>query len=68
MYLLADIGVPINTSWYAWLNDPRLVSIPLKKPVEYKMLWDSEAFHPEQALAMAKQLNTFTSPSSGNYL
>lgn len=63
MYLLADIGVTINTSWYAWLNDPRLISIPLRKTVAYKMFWDSEAFHPEQALKMAKQLNTFANPS-----
>jgi len=27
MYLQADIGVMINTSWYAWLNDPRLISV-----------------------------------------
>jgi len=64
MYLLADIGVTINTGWYAWLNDPRLNFLPLKKTVEYKILWDPETFHPEQALTMAKQLNTFTNPSA----
>jgi len=57
MYLQADIGVTINTSWYAWLKDPRLVSAPLNKTVTYRIIWDSETYHPEQALKMARSLS-----------